>query len=65
VPISPEGRKTLFKSMAAHAARHVFATNSGSRMLYCNAYHDIRDCVTAPELSDNMCIRTVSDITSP
>jgi integrase/recombinase XerD len=42
LPISPEGRKALFRLMAKQSGRYVFTTHSGTRLSYRNAYRDIK-----------------------
>jgi integrase/recombinase XerD len=42
VPISPDGRKALFKLVTQQTSRYVFATASGARLSYRNAYRDIK-----------------------
>jgi integrase/recombinase XerD len=42
VPISQDGRKALFKLVTQQTSRYVFATASGARLSYRNAYRDIK-----------------------
>jgi integrase/recombinase XerD len=42
VPMSPEGRKVLYRFMQTTSGRFVFTTRGGLRVAYRNAYRDIK-----------------------
>jgi site-specific recombinase XerD len=41
-PISPEGRKVLYRQMQSRSGKFVFETRNGLRVTYRNAYRDIK-----------------------